>query len=266
MAKGYPHHLRYEDYRIQTNVPEHLNASQLFGTQLRKLIMAGILMNDPKYSSYVGGKKVNLGGRKGESHMVTLNGRNLISFYNSLIISNILESFDTFKSQVTNIETLSDILLQNVISNSRESTDNILAYTLEDGTFNIPLFEGELEHDASATLFSIFKKIVNKQRIKGGSAVQVSALGIKGYEQDGGLKYVVDPSNPSNILYAECEIPFDLSYTVNGKEIALKFEDWCDSDGTLLLGDEILDENHPEYRKYLSYTDDKGKVRKPKIE
>lgn len=266
MDKGYPHHLRYEDYRIQTNVPEHLNASQLFGTQLRKLIMAGILMNDSKYSSYVGGKKVNLGGRKGESHMVTLNGRNLISFYNSLIISNILESFDTFKSQVTNIETLSDILLQNVISNSRESTDNILAYTLEDGTFNIPLFEGELEHDASATLFSIFKKIVNKQRIKGGSAVQVSALGIQGYEQDGGLKYVVDPSNPSNILYAECEIPFDLSYTVNGKEIALKFEDWCNADGTLILGDEILDENHPEYRKYLSYTDDKGKVRKPKIE
>lgn len=267
MAMGYMHEFSYEDYRIQTNVPEHLNANQLFGTQLRKLIMAGIIMNDPKYASYVGGVKVNLGGKNGQSHMVTLNGRNLISFYNSLIVANILDSFDSFEKQVSDIENLSDMLLQNVISNTRESTDNIFAYTLEDGDFNIPLFEGELEHDASATLFSIFKKLVNKQRIKGGSAVQVSALGINGYEMDGGLKYVVDPANPSNILYAECEVPFDLTYTDSrGREVALKFEDWCDSDGTLLLGDEILDENHPEYRKYLSYTDAEGKVRKPKIE
>lgn len=267
MSMGYMHEFSYEDYRIQTNVPEHLNANQLFGTQLRKLIMAGIIMNDPKYASYVGGVKVNLGGKNGQSHMVTLNGRNLISFYNSLIVANILDSFDSFEKQVSDIENLSDMLLQNIISNTRESTDNIFAYTLEDGDFNIPLFEGELEHDASSTLFSIFKKLVNKQRIKGGSAVQVSALGINGYEMDGGLKYVVDPANPSNILYAECEVPFDLTYTDSrGREVALKFEDWCDSDGTLLLGDEILDENHPEYRKYLSYTDSEGKVRKPKIE
>lgn len=267
MSMGYIHEFSYEDYRIQTNVPEHLNANQLFGTQLRKLIMAGILMDDPKYASYVGGVKVNLGGKNGEKHMVALTGRNLVSFYNSLIVANILDSFDNFESQVSDIEKLSDMLLQNVISNTRESSDNILAYTLEDGAFNIPLFEGELEHDASATLFSIFKKLVNKQRIKGGSAVQVSALGINGYEMDGGLKYVVDPANPSNILYAECEVPFDLSYTDNrGREVSLKFEDWCNSDGTLILGDEILDENHPEYRKYLSYTDAEGKVRKPKIE
>ena len=75
--------------------------------------------------------------------------------------------------------------------------DNMIAYSLnENGEFNIPLFEGELEHDSSATLFSIFKKVVNKQRIKGGSAVQVSALGIKGYEVSGDLEYVIDPNNP----------------------------------------------------------------------
>lgn len=267
LSRGYVHQLDYKDYRIQTNVPEHLNANQLFGTQLRKLVMAGILMDDPKYASYTGGVKVNLGGKNGEKYMVTLTGRNLVSFYNSLIVANILDSFDNFESQVSDIEKLSDMLLQNVISNTRESSDNILAYTLEDGDFNIPLFEGELEHDASATLFSIFKKLVNKQRIKGGSAVQVSALGISGYEMDGGLKYVVDPNNSKNILYAECEVPFDLTYTDSrGREVALKFEDWCNPDGTLILGDEILDENHPEYRKYLSYTDAEGKVRKPKIE
>ena len=39
MNKGYVHQLSYADYRIQTNVPEHINSSQLFGTQVRKLII-----------------------------------------------------------------------------------------------------------------------------------------------------------------------------------------------------------------------------------
>lgn len=263
LAKGYVHQLSYEDYRIQTNVPEHLNANQLFGTQLRKLIMANVIMSDPRYASYIGGRKVNLG----DGRPTTLNGRNLIAFYNSLIVANILESYRKFESQAGDINALSDMLIQNIISNSRESMDNMLAYSLnEDGEFNIPLFEGELEHDSSATLFSIFKKAVNKQRIKGGSAVQVSALGIKGYEESGDLEYVVDPDNPNNILYAECEIPFDLSYTDSkGNIIPLKFEDWCNSDGTLILGD-IVEPSSPEYRKYLSYKDSEGNVRKPKIE
>jgi hypothetical protein len=263
LSKGYVHQLSYEDYRIQTNVPEHLNANQLFGTQLRKLIMAGIKMGSDKYSKYIGGKKVNLGDGK----PTTLNGRNLIAFYNSLIVANILESYRKFESQAGDIDNLSDMLIQNIISNSRESMDNMIAYSLnENGEFNIPLFEGELEHDSSATLFSIFKKVVNKQRIKGGSAVQVSALGIKGYEKSGDLEYVVDPDNHNNVLYAECEIPFDLSYTDSkGNVISLKFEDWCNSDGTLILGN-VIEPSNPEHRKYLSYKDKKDNVRKPKIE
>lgn len=268
LAKGYVHQLSYEDYRIQTNVPEHLNANQLFGTQLRKLIMANVIMNDSRYASYIGGKKVNLGNGR----PTTLNGRNLIAFYNSLIVANILESYRKFESQAGDINALSDMLIQNIISNSRESMDNMLAYSLnENDEFNIPLFEGELEHDSSATLFSIFKKAVNKQRIKGGSAVQVSALGIKGYEESGDLEYVVDPNNPNNVLYAECELPFDLSYTDNkGNIISLKFEDWCNSDGTLILGN-VIEPSSSEYKKYLSYAvkDENGnilEVRKPKIE
>ena len=263
LSKGYVHQLSYEDYRIQTNVPDHLNANQLFGTQLRKLIMANIKMEDSRYSSYIGGQRVNLGNGK----PTVLNGRNLVAFYNSLIVANILESYRQFKSQAGDIDNLSDMLIQNIISNSRESMDNMIAYSLnENGEFNIPLFEGELEHDSSATLFSIFKKVVNKQRIKGGSAVQVSALGIKGYEVSGDLEYVIDPNNPNNVLYAECEAPFDLSYTDSkGNVIPLKFEDWCNSDGTLILGD-IIEPSSPEYRKYLSYKDDKDNVRKPKIE
>lgn len=255
LDKAYIHQLSYGDYRIQTNVPEHINSSQLFGTQVRKLIMANIKMDDYHYENYVGGKKVNLGGKYGE---VRLNGRNLVSFYNSLIVANILESYDLFANEVSDIKKLSDKLLQTTINNSRESMDNMLAYSLTgDDKFLVPLFEGALEHDSSAMLFSIFKKRVNKQSIKGGSAVQVSAMGIKGYEESGDLHYVVDPNNPNNILYAECEIPWDISYTdINGKEVALEFSDYCNEDGTLKTdkdGNTLLEKKFPNAISILAY-------------
>lgn len=255
LDKAYIHQLSYGDYRIQTNVPEHTNSSQLFGTQVRKLIMANIKMDDYHYENYVGGKKVNLGGKYGE---VRLNGRNLVSFYNSLIVANILKSYDLFANEVSDIKKLSDKLLQTTINNSRESMDNMLAYSLTgDDKFLVPLFEGALEHDSSAMLFSIFKKRVNKQSIKGGSAVQVSAMGIKGYEESGDLHYVVDPNNPNNILYAECEIPWDISYTdINGKEVALEFSDYCNEDGTLKTdkdGNTLLEKKFPNALSILAY-------------
>ena len=255
LDKAYIHQLSYGDYRIQTNVPEHINSSQLFGTQVRKLIMANIKMDDYHYENYVGGKKVNLGGKYGD---VRLNGRNLVSFYNSLIVANILESYDLFANEVSDIKKLSDKLLQTIINNSRESMDNMLAYSLTgDDKFLVPLFEGALEHDSSAMLFSIFKKRVNKQSIKGGSAVQVSAMGINGYEESGDLHYVVDPNNPNNILYAECEIPWDISYTdINGKEVALEFSDYCNEDGTLKTdkdGNTLLEKKFPNALSILAY-------------
>ena len=255
LSLGYVHQLSYSDYRIQTNVPEHINSSQLFGTQLRKLIMANIKMNDYHYENYVDGNEVNLGGKYSK---VKLNGRNLISFYNSLIVANILESYDLFNSEISDIKTLSDIFIQNTINNSRESMDNMLAYSLTgDEKFLMPLFEGALEHDSAATLFSMFKKRVNKQSIKGGSAVQVSAFGIKDYETSGDLKLVVDPNNPKNILYIECEIPWDITYTdINGKKIALDYDDYCNEDGTLKTdkdGNTLLEKKFPNALNIIAY-------------
>lgn len=251
LNKGFVHQLDYKDYRIQTNVPEHINASQLFGTQVRKLIMAGTikydrngkLIEDYHYESYVGGNKVNLGGKRG---VVRLNGRNLVAFYNSLIVANILESFDKFSENIGDPKILSDKLIQSIINNSRESQDNMLAYGLdEEDDFSLPLFEGALEHDSSAMLLSIFKKLVNKQAIKGGSLIQASAMGIKGYEEDGGLHCITDDDN--NIIAAECEIPFDFSYEepykdIDGKikyrTVELAYEDYCNPDGTMIMSED----------------------------
>lgn len=254
MNKGYVHQLSYADYRIQTNVPEHVNSSQLFGTQVRKLIMAKV-ERFKDYSSYIGGKRVNLGGKYGN---VKLNGGNLVRFYNSLITANIIDSYHLFENAVSDANKISNRLIQTTANNSRESKDNMMAYALnERGEFTVPLFEGGLEHDSSALFFSLFKKMVNKQSIKGGSAVQVSAMGITGYEEDGGLRYVTDPNNPNNILYAECEIPWDLTYTDNtGKEHSLDFGTYCNEDGTLKIdenGNTILEKTYPNILSLLAY-------------
>lgn len=254
MNKGYVHQLSYADYRIQTNVPEHVNSSQLFGTQVRKLIMAKV-GKFKDYSSYIGGKRVNLGGKYGN---VKLNGGNLVRFYNSLITANIIDSYHLFENAVSDASKISNRLIQTTANNSRESKDNMMAYSLNaKGEFTIPLFEGGLEHDSSALFFSLFKKMVNKQSIKGGSAVQVSAMGITGYEEDGGLRYVTDPNNPNNILYAECEIPWDLTYTDStGREQSLDFETYCNEDGTLKIdenGNTILEKTYPNILSLLAY-------------
>lgn len=251
---GYVHQLSYADYRIQTNVPEHINSSQLFGTQVRKLIMAKV-SKFKDYSNYINGKTINLGGTYGS---VKLNGGNLVRFYNSLITANILDSYDTFEEALSDVNSVSKRLIQTAANNSRESKDNIAAYSLnENGKFTMPLFEGGLEHDSSALFFSLFKKMVNKQAIKGGSAVQVSAMGIKGYEEDGGLRYVTDPNNPNNILYAECEIPWDITYSdANGVEHSLEFSDWCNEDGTLKTdkdGNALIEKTYPNILSLLAY-------------
>lgn len=252
LANGYVHKLNYSDYRIQSNVPEHINSSQLFGTQLRKLIMANINLDSNRYESYVGGQMVNLGN----GNIVRLNGRNLLNFYNSLIVSNILASYHEFEDEIGDSEGLANVLQQAVINNGRESMDNLLAFSVdEEGNFHIPLFEGGLEHDASALIMSIFKKAVNKQRIKGGSAVQVSAMGIKGYEESGDLKYVTSEDG-KNILYAECEVPWDLSVSINGREVALKFSDYCNEDGTLKedkTGKPLIEKRFPGILNRIAY-------------
>jgi hypothetical protein len=217
--------------------------------------MAGVKMDrfdDGHYASYVDSEFINLGGKHGK---VRMNGRNLISFYNSLIVANIMDSFNLFSQSTGNIEELSKQLIQGVINNSRESMDNLLSYGIIDGNFAMPLFEAGLEHDASSMLLSIFKKMVNKQTIQGNPLVQVSAMGINGYAEDGDLKYVTDGKN--NILYAECEIPWDLTYKdEKGNLVALEFNDYCNEDGTLKLdkdGTPLIEKKLPGVTSMVAY-------------
>ena len=287
MGKGIVHKLNYKDYRIQMNVPEHLNVTRLFGTQLRKLIMSHINYDSNHYSSYfsnLNSSKIILSNKGDYIDANDMNGRQLVMFYNSLVSSNMLEDFKYFVEQMSDIDKTSKALVQSVISNDRETFNSLLAYAIEDdlqgfATFATPLFEGGLEHDSIALLFSIFKNMVNKQKIAGGAAVQASALGLESYEQDGGLHYVLDDKK-ENILYAECEIPFDFKYTNSvGEEVELDYNDYVDPEtGKPLLSTYTIEKGKTttvhtagrdytyKYDDYKSFADDKGVVHIPKIE
>lgn len=281
MSAAYIHELPYSDYRIQTNVPEHINSSQLFGTQVRKLIMSGLDMRDD-YTSYLENATgfngtINLSTSTDENDSnkkASLRGRNLLALYNSLICANIMDSYDKFAQNAGDIEALADMLQQSTVGSTREAMDNLFSYVVTGNEkafkkFLIPLFEGGLEHDSAALILSTFKKIVNKQQISGGSAVQVSAFGIDGYEKDGGLRYVADPDNDANILYAEIEMPFDKSFMLDVKDangnvtkqpVSLSYDKYCYSNGYLIPTGEAIEEKlpngkiNPIWKKYQSYT------------
>ena len=246
LLKGYVHNLSYKDYKLQSNVPEHINASNLFGTQIRKHIMKGV-KKIKDYSNYVDGNFVNLGINRGKQK---LSGENLIKFYNALISANILESYKSFENTALDEKSISKVLSQMTLNNDRESNDNLLAFELDEtGNFTLPFGEPGIEHDTSSLLLTWFKKTVNKQSIKGGSLVQVSAMGIDGYSEDGNLKYVVDKNN--NITEVETEIPWDLKYTdITGAVKDLDFNKYCNEDGRLKLSNvEDIEGKFPSFKK-----------------
>lgn len=264
---AYVHKLKYRDYRIQTNVPAHINASNLFGTQIRKIIMTGIDKNG-NYSSYLGNsEKVNLG-----DGLVDLNGNRLIQFYNQLIVANILEGYRDFEKAIDSMDKVSKSLIQNVIANSREDEANIMAYCLTgDGQFLVPLYELGIEHNTSQALISLFKKMVNKQRIQGGALVQASAWGItkieEGSKDYGDLDWhTVEEGKNGNIVYGDCEIPFDFKWTDQfGREHQLDFNDYCNPDGTfkmsgrklniggIIIDETLIEKDYPGILDIVSY-------------
>lgn len=284
LSKAYKHKIKYSDFRIQTNVPEHVHHSTLFGTQIRKLILAGLdkaKNYGSRYLSVYNGQQSSTDKIKllssvqneltSEIPISDFNGNHLVQFYNQLICANIFDSIDKFIGSIDDADNISKQLIKNILLNNREARDNILAYCLtEDDKFLVPLFEGNLEHDSSAALLSLFKKMVNKQKIAGGSAVQCSAWGINKLEDeskhpdDGGLKFVVDTTN-NNVLYAECEIPFNLSYkTLGGKEVKIEFNDYCNPDGSLKLTDKYINVQTGEVSTLEQHGP--GWVRQAKIE
>lgn len=157
------HKVSYEDYGIQTATPEHaIDAVQLVGTQIRKLITADI----------------------SDDAIIEVNGKKMtkkewLDQYNAINTENILQAFMEVSKIFKDPKEVEKILLEEIRGNQRYGMDMIKACTLdENGNFNIPLFDPVQSQRVQTLLNSVIKSRITKQKIRGGALIQVSDYGL----------------------------------------------------------------------------------------
>lgn len=163
------HKVSYEDYGIQTATPEHaIDAVQLVGTQIRKLITADI----------------------SDDTIIEVNGKKMtkkewLDLYNAINTENILQAFADVDKIFKDPKKVEEILLEEIRGNQRYGMDMMRACTLdENNNFNIPLFDPVQSQRVQTLLNSVIKsgtkKVsgITKQKIRGGALIQVSDYGL----------------------------------------------------------------------------------------
>lgn len=157
------HKVSYEDYGIQTATPEHaIDAVQLVGTQIRKLITADIA---PDAIIEVDGKKMTK--------------KEWLALYNAINTENILQAFADVDKIFKDPKKVEEILLEEIRGNQRYGMDMMRACTLdENNNFNIPLFDPVQSQRVQTLLNSVIKSRITKQKIRGGALIQVSDCGL----------------------------------------------------------------------------------------
>jgi hypothetical protein len=182
------HKISYEDYGIQTATPEHaIDAVQLVGTQIRKLITADIASD----------AIIEVDGKK-------MTKQEWLDLYNAINTENILQAFKNVNDIFKDPKKVEEALLEEIRGNQRYGIDMVRACTLnENGQFNIPLFDPVQSQRVQTLLNSIIKSKITKQKIRGGALIQVSDYGLTDelhvvFEGEGENK---------RIKYLECYMP-----------------------------------------------------------
>lgn len=183
------HELPFRDYMIQTPTPEHgIDAEVLFPTQIRKMIDA----NFPPTA------KFKLGNKE-------LTRDELINRYDNTIVANIVQKFMQVYNIFQDPKKVEQVLLDEIKGNNRYSNDLAKAVTLDnEGNFTMPLFESTNLDKVSALLNSVLKNRITKQKIKGGSFIQVSNYGLT---NDLNIVYDTLPDGTKHIKYMEVYMP-----------------------------------------------------------
>lgn len=182
------HKVSYEDYGIQTATPEHaIDAVQLVGTQIRKLITADIADD----------AQITVGNK-------TMTKAEWLKLYNAINTENILQAFKEVDEVFQDPKEVERILQEEIRGNQRYGIDMLRACTLnEDGEFNIPLYDPVQSQRVQTLLNSIIKSRITKQKIRGGALIQVSAYGVTDQ-----LKIVYEGEGDNKrIKYLECYMP-----------------------------------------------------------
>lgn len=182
------HKVSYEDYGIQTATPEHsIDAAQLVGTQIRKLITADI---DP-------GTIINVDGR-------SMLRDEWLRMYDAINTENVLQSYLETREVFKDAKKVEEVLLEEVRGSRKYGADMVRACTLDNkGEFTIPLFEPIQSLKTQNLLNSVIKNRITKQKIRGGALIQVSSYGLT---KDLNIVFEGEGEN-KRIKYLECYMP-----------------------------------------------------------
>lgn len=182
------HSVSYEDYGIQTATPEHgIDAIQLVGTQIRKLITADIADD----------AQITVGDK-------TMTKAEWLKLYNEINTENILQAFIEVDEIFQDKKEVERAIQEEIRGSARYGKDMLRACTLDkNGLFNIPLYDPVQSQRVQTLLNSIIKNRITKQKIRGGALIQVSAYGLSD-----NLKIVFEGKGKNRrIKYLECYMP-----------------------------------------------------------
>lgn len=188
------HNIPYDYYGIQVETVEHhSDARALFGTQIKKLILGNII------------GPVNIKGKE-------YTREDIYKEYNDLLSQNMLEDYEELESQLLSIDSVSDIIKEEVSSRPGFSDELIKASTVVETPnpqtgvmekqFFVPLHDPIQFDRIQHLLYSVIRNRVIKQKMKGGSLFQVSSFGFTDK-----LQIAYDTKNEGRIKYIPCYMP-----------------------------------------------------------
>lgn len=182
------HSLDYEDYGIQTATPEHfIDTMQLIGTQLKKLIVADLPAD---FKATINGKEYNR--------------EEIQKLFDTLQVENLLDDFKDTKELFENPAELAQELYKTIRGSGRYGSSLIEACSVnKDGKFELPIHDLIQSNQMQMILNSIIKSRITKQKMKGGSLIQVTSYGLSNdlhivFEGEGKNKH---------IKWMECYLP-----------------------------------------------------------
>lgn len=157
------HTIPFKNYMLQTPTPEHgIDVNMLFPTQIRKMVSA----NFTKEATFKIGNKV-------------LSRDQMLMNYNNTIVANIFEDYQRVLDIFNDPKKVEQVLLDEIKGSNRYSNDLAKAVTIdENGQFTLPLYDITTLNKVSNLLHSVLKNNITKQKIRGGSFIQVSGYGL----------------------------------------------------------------------------------------
>ena len=194
LDKATVHKLNNKDYGLQQETPEHyLDAHTLFGTQIRKLIMADI--SDNAMFTVPWQDK-------------PMSKRDLFNLYQDIILEDLRAAYQKVSERIGTKEDVAKLLKDEIqnrdlgeeLEKALELIQTANDMGIDEKNFRLPLYHPLHARRIESLLNSVFKNGVTKQKISGGAFVQLSSFG---FSEKLNLKI-----SDGRIEYAECMLPW----------------------------------------------------------